>query len=46
MENSQNKSGLSGYKWSSLNATATQTTLSHSFLELGKFPFLTTSPLV
>ena len=45
IENCQNKMGLKGCKWSSLNAPGTQTPLSHPFLELGKLPFLTISPL-
>ena len=39
MENFQNKRGLMGCKWSSLNAPGTETPLSHSVLELGEFPF-------
>ena len=34
IENCQNKMGLKGCKWSSLNAPGTQTPLSHPFLEL------------
>ena len=45
IENFQNKMGLKGCKWSSLNAPGTENPLSHSFLELGKPPFLTISPL-
>ena len=41
----QNKMSLKGCKWSSLNAPGTQIPLSHSFLELGEFPFLSISPL-
>ena len=40
-----NKSGLTGCKWSSLNAPGTQTPLSHPILKLGEFPFLSISPL-
>ena len=45
LENCGNKSGLTGCKWSSLNAQGTQTSLSIPFLELGEFPFLIISPL-
>ena len=45
IENSQNKMGLKGCKWSSLKAPGTQTPLSHSLLELGKLPFLSISHL-
>ena len=38
--NLENKIGLTGCKWSSLNAQGTQTPLSSPFLELGDFPFL------
>ena len=31
--------GLKGYKWSSLNAPGTETPQSHSYWELGEFPF-------
>ena len=41
----QNKIGLKGCKWSSLNTPGTEIPLSHLFLELGEFPFLTISPL-
>ena len=34
-----NKSGLTGCKWSSLNAPGTQTPLFHPYLKLGEFPF-------
>ena len=44
-ENCQNKMGLKGCKWSSLNAQGTETPLSHPFLQLGDFPFLSISPL-
>ena len=40
MEIFQNKRGLKGCKWSSLNAPGTENPLSHSILELGEFPFL------
>ena len=39
------KMGLKGCKWSSLNAPGTETPLCHPFVELGKFPFLSISPL-
>ena len=39
IENFQNKMGLKGCKWSSLNAPGTQTSLSHPFLELEISPF-------
>ena len=39
LENLGNKIGLTGCKWSSLNAPGTQTPLYHPFLELGEFPF-------
>merc|ERR1712079_848077 len=45
IENCQNKMGLKGCKWSSLNAPSTQTPLSHSVLEVDFSPFLTISPL-
>ena len=45
IEISQNKMGLKDCKWSSLNAPGTQNPLSHPFLELGKVPLLTISPL-
>ena len=38
MENFQNKRGLKGCKWSSLNAPGTETPLSHPFLKLGELP--------
>ena len=40
LENLLNKIGLTGYKWSSLNAPGTHTPLSCPFLNLGEFPFL------
>ena len=45
IENCQNKMGLKGCKWSTLNAPGTQTPLSHSVMELEKLPFLIISPL-
>ena len=45
IENCQNKMGLKGCKWSSLNAPSTQTPLSHSVLEWENLPFLTISLL-
>ena len=39
MENVWNKCGLTGCKWSSLNAPGTETPLSHSVLELEQLPF-------
>ena len=45
IENCQNKMGVKGCKWSSLNATGTQTSLSHSVLEFENLPFLINSPL-
>ena len=44
IENCQNKMGLKGCKWSSLNATGTENPLSHPFLVLGEFHFPTFSP--
>ena len=41
----QNKSDSTGCKWPSLNASGTETPLSHQFLELGEIPFLIISPL-
>ena len=42
----QNKRGLMGCKWSSLNAPSTENPLSHSlFLGLGEFPFPIIGPL-
>ena len=40
LENFQNKIGLKGCKWSSLNAPGTQTPLSHPYLKVEEFPFL------
>ena len=39
MGNFQNKRGLMGGKWSSLNAPGTENPLSHSLLRLEEFPF-------
>ena len=44
IENCQNKMGLKGCKWPSLKAPSTEIPLTHSFLELDDFPFLTISP--
>ena len=41
----ENKIGLTGRKWSSLNAPGTQIPLSHPFLKLREFPYLIISPL-
>ena len=41
----QNKMGLKGCKWSSLNAPGTETPQSHPYWELGEFPFSIISPL-
>ena len=46
MENSQNKMGLKGFRWSSLNVQGTPTPLYHPFLELAKHPFVTISLLL
>ena len=40
MEIFQNKRGLMGCKWSSLNAQGTENPLSHSILKLDEYPFL------
>ena len=45
IENSNNKVGLKGCKWSNLNAPGTQTRSVSSFFGMGLFPFLTISPL-
>ena len=45
METFQDKNGLMGCKWSSLNAPSTENPLSHSLLELGDFPFPIIGPL-
>ena len=45
IENCQNKMGLKGCKWSSLNAPSTKIPLSHSDLELENVPSLTISLL-
>ena len=39
LENLGRKFGLTGCKWSSLNAAGTETLVSNPFLELGEFPF-------
>ena len=39
-EKFQNKIGLKGCKWSSLNAPGTETPQCHPYWELGEFPFL------
>ena len=39
LENFQNKSGLKGCKWSTLNAPGTETPLSHPYWKLQEFPF-------
>ena len=45
LENFQNKKGLMGCKWSSLNAPGTENPLSHPLLGLGEFPFPIIGPL-
>ena len=45
LENFQNKRGLMGCKWSSLNAPGTENPLSHSLLGLEEFPFPIIGPL-
>ena len=45
MENCQNKMGLKGCKWSSLNAQGTENHLTNPYLKLSDFPFLTISPV-
>ena len=45
LEKFQNKIGLKGCKWSSLNAPGTETPLSHPILKLEEFPFLHIRPL-
>ena len=39
LEKFQNKMGLKGCKWSSLNAPGTENSLSHPILKLDEFPF-------
>ena len=39
LENVWDKSGLTGCKWSGLNAPGTETPLSHPILKLDEFPF-------
>ena len=41
----QNKSGLMGRKWSSLNAPGSETHMSHAVFELEEFPFPIIGPL-
>ena len=45
MENCQNKMGVSGCKWSSLNAPGNENPLSHPILKLDEFPFPIIGPL-
>ena len=45
MKNFQNKRGLKGCRWSSLNAPGTENPLSHPLLELEEFPFPIIGPL-
>ena len=45
METYQDKSGSTGYKWSSLIAPGTGNPLSHSVLGLEEFPFPIIGPL-
>ena len=45
LENFQNKRGLMGCKWSSLNVQGTENPLSHPLLGLDEFPFPIISPL-
>ena len=45
IENCQNKFGLKGCKWSSLNDPSTENPLSHPILNLENLQFLTISPL-
>ena len=40
MENSKNKIGLKGCKWSNLNGPGTENPLSHPYLKLVEFYFL------
>ena len=44
-ENFQNKRGLKGCKWSSLNAQGIENPLSHPLLGLEEFPFSIIDPL-
>ena len=44
LENFQNKRGLKGCNWSSLDAPGTETPQSHPYWELGELPFPTISP--
>ena len=45
LENFQNKIGLKGCEWPSLNAPGTENPLSHPFLGLEEFPFPIIGPL-
>ena len=45
LEKFQNKMGLKGCNWSSLNAPGTETPQCHPYWELGEFPFPIISPL-
>ena len=45
LEKFQNKMGLKGCKWSSLNAPGTETPQSHPYWELGEFLFPIIGPL-
>ena len=45
LENVQNKMGLKGCNWSSLNAPGTQSPQSSPYWELEEFPFLIIGPL-
>ena len=45
LENFENKIGLTGCKWSGLNAPGIETPLTSPILNLGDFPFLIISPL-
>ena len=44
-ENFQNKRGLMGCKWPSLNAQGTENPMSHPILKLGELPFPIIGPL-
>ena len=44
-ENFQNKSGLKGCKWSSLNTPGTENPLSYALMGLDNFPFPIIGPL-
>ena len=45
LQSFQDKMGLKGSKWSSLDAPGTQSPLSHSILKLDEFHFTIISPL-